>query len=62
MIRVLAVEWQTDGKQYIEAAGLSTDTKPAAGIVTGSKFREVDTGKKYVFDEVQAVWNDDKSL
>lgn len=43
---------------YIEAAGLSTDAKPSAGLVTGSLFMEVDTGKVYAFDEVGAQWHE----
>lgn len=35
---------------YIEAAGLSTDTKPS-NVATGSIFTEVDTGKVFFFDE-----------
>lgn len=46
-----------DGKKYIDAAGLSTETKPTTGIVTGSMFFEVDTGDIYAFDEVNAVWH-----
>lgn len=37
------------GDLYIEAFGLSTDTKPT-NAATGSKFTEVDTGKIYLFD------------
>lgn len=51
MVRVLVQQAYVDGKIYIEAAGLSTDTKPTAGIVTGSVFTEVDTGDVYLFDE-----------
>ena len=39
------------GKKYVEIFGLSTDSKPVAGIVTGSKFTEVNTGDVYLFDE-----------
>ncbi len=42
---------------YIEAAGLSTDTKPEDNIATGSLFLEVDTGDVYAFDEVGGEWN-----
>ena len=45
-------------KHYVEAAGLSTDTKPTLNLVTGSLFLEVDTGKVYVFDEVGGTWNE----
>lgn len=31
--------------------GLSTDEKPTAGIVVGSRFKEVDTGREYVMTE-----------
>ena len=36
---------------YIEAAGLHDDTKPTAGIATGSLFLETDTGDVYAFSE-----------
>lgn len=45
------------GKHYIEAAGLSTDTKPSEDLVTGSLFLEVDTGTVYAYDEVSGTWN-----
>lgn len=41
---------------YIEAAGLSTDTKPEDNIATGSLFLEVDTGDVYAFDEDGGTW------
>ena len=44
-------------KNRIEIACLSTDTKPTAGIVTGSLALEVNTGDIYAFDEVGAQWN-----
>ena len=59
MIRVIENKWAGYGdKHYIEAAGLSTDTKPATNLVTGSLFLEVDTGKVYAFDEVGGTWNE----
>ncbi len=45
-----------EGKNYIEAAGLSTDTKPIGTIITGSLFMEADTGDVYVFDEESGDW------
>lgn len=51
MVRIIVSRSYTSGKNYIEAAGLSTDDKPVAGIITGSKFTEVDTGDQYLFDE-----------
>lgn len=56
MVRILVDQTYSSGKRYIEAAGLSTDTMPAAGIITGSKFHEVDTGIDYAFDETNGVW------
>lgn len=46
------------GKQYVEMAGLSTDTKQDSNFITGSLFLEVDTGKVYVYDEVSGTWNE----
>ena len=51
MVRIIVEETFVPEKKYIEAAGLSTDSKPTAGIVTGSKFTEVNTGDVYLFDE-----------
>lgn len=57
MIRTVETKWTGYGdKLYIEAAGLSTDTKPTEKIVTGSFFLEVDTGKLFSFDEESAEW------
>lgn len=59
MIRVIENKWNGyGGKHYIEAAGLSTDYKPTAGLVTGSLFLEVDSGKVYAFDETTDTWNE----
>lgn len=56
MIRVLKeITFDLDMK-YVAVAGLSTDTKPVDGIITGSKFLEVDTGYSYEFDEVGKEW------
>ena len=41
---------------YAEIFGLAADTKPTAGLCTGSKFIEVDTGLQYLFAEDVAVW------
>jgi hypothetical protein len=46
-----------DGAYVIDAAGLSTDTKPTgATIATGSTFMEVDTGKVYFYNESNQTW------
>ena len=41
----------TADKRYAELFVISTDTKPKAGLVTGSKFTEVNTGDVYLYDE-----------
>lgn len=56
MIRNIVEKQFTGGLKYIEAAGLSTDTKPTTGIVTGSRFTEVDTGILCIFDETMGAW------
>lgn len=57
MIRNLIEKTFAEGLRYIEAAGLSTDEKPTEGLVTGSRFTEVDTGDVYAFDEVGGAWH-----
>ena len=57
MIRTLVQQVHTDGKNYVELAALSTDSKPTAGIITGSLALEVDTGDLYAFDETGAEWD-----
>lgn len=56
MIRILEQQIHTDNKKYIEAFGLSTDSKPTADLVTGSVFVEVDTSKAYFFNESGSEW------
>jgi hypothetical protein len=51
MIRKLVDRYFTADKKYAEMFGKSTDIKPLTGLVTGSKFTEVDTGDVYLFDE-----------
>ena len=58
MIRNLVENSFTGEMKYIEAAGLSTDSKPTSGIVTGSVFIEVNTGKVYLFDEASGSWQE----
>lgn len=50
MVRITSERIFDGSKKYIEAAGLSTDTKPS-GVITGSLFLEVDTGDVYAYDE-----------
>jgi hypothetical protein len=62
MIRNTVENTFVDGKKYIEASGLSTDTKPTSGIITGSLFLEVNTGDVYAFDEEGGNWDQIASL
>jgi hypothetical protein len=41
---------------YINAAGDSTEVKPATGIVDGSQVVETDTGDIYIYNEKSAAW------
>jgi hypothetical protein len=45
-----------DGSFLIEAAGLSTDTKPTRNISTGSIATETNTGDVYMYNESSAAW------
>lgn len=56
MIRQIYKRLQNDDINYVELAGLSTDTKPD-GIATGSLFLEVDTGDVYAYDETGVEWD-----
>ena len=57
MVRVTNAGIKVNGVQYVEFAGLSTDTKPTNGIATGSLFLEVDTGDVFAYDEAGSEWN-----
>lgn len=56
MVRILINNQFDNDKRYIEAAGLSTDTKPGEGIITGSVFIELDTSTLYIYDEENSTW------
>lgn len=49
-------KWLTNGKELIEAASLSTDSKPTTGVANGSLCLEMDTGKIYAFNETGSAW------
>ena len=51
MIRKLVDRYFSEDDKYVEMFGLSTDEKPTVGLITGSKFTEVNTGDVYLFDE-----------
>lgn len=57
-MRYLVRQTFTPDKEYIEAVGISADrlNRPTTGIVTGSKYFEVDTGKHYKFSEDLSRW------
>ena len=61
MIRYLIHRPTTDGKYYAVIAGLSTDAKPTASLITGSRFVAADTGARYMFDESAGQWNETDS-
>ena len=56
MVRIISTKPVDAGINYIEAAGLSTDEKPAEKVATGSVFVEVDTGKAYFYNETAEEW------
>lgn len=47
-----------NGKELVRLAFKSTDNKPTTGIMNGSTGIEVNTGKKYVFDEESGEWTE----
>lgn len=58
MVRVLESRVIDGNTSYIEAAGLSTDSKPKAGVCSGSLFLEVNTGDVYAYDETSSgTWH-----
>ena len=56
MVRLTHSTATINDKLYCEFAGLSTDEKPTANLLTGSIFIEVDTSKAYFFDEESGEW------
>lgn len=50
--------YYSQDKVLIEAACLSTDTKPTTGVANGSKCIEMDTGKRYMFNEEDSEWEE----
>ena len=62
MIRILMERQFTVTHKYISAAGLSTDGKPVGNFVTGSKYVEVDTGKRFLYSEDSGQWIEDTTI
>lgn len=48
--------FDTTGVKYVTIFGTSSETKPTTGIITGSVYVEVDTGKAYLFSEAVSAW------
>lgn len=44
------------GRQFVELAGLSTETKPTEGILGGSRFHELDTTKIFAYSQANDTW------
>lgn len=44
-------KYNKNEKAFRHFYGKSGDTKPTEGLLTGSSFYEIDTGKMYMFDE-----------
>ena len=61
MIRKLVDRYFNEDDKYVEMFGLSSDDKPVEGLITGSKFIEVDTGIEYRFDEESGTWTPQNS-
>lgn len=51
-------KYNGDNNVLIDAACLSTDTKPTTGIANGSKCIEMDTGKTFMFNEEDSEWEE----
>lgn len=45
-----------DNLKYVELVGLSTETPPTSGIVTGSMLHEVDTALLKSFNATAGEW------
>ena len=55
-MRILDEKIIDDDLKLVTIYGLSTDSKPTSGIIMGSAFIEVDTGKAYLFNETAESW------
>ena len=55
-MRIVDAKQYTPSTRWIFAEGMSTETKPTSGLVTGSRFRELDTGVMWTFDETTQQW------
>lgn len=55
-MRTLTEQPFDGSKKYVVIYGTSSETKPTTGIVMGSAFIEVDTGKGFLFNETTSAW------
>lgn len=56
MFTTIKAHYAGNEKSYIEAACLSSDSKPTDGIANGSMVLEMNTGKIFVFNEAGSAW------
>lgn len=56
MVTFKSINKNPDGKLYVKGQCLSSDIKPTNNIANGSILRELDTGKKCVFNEQSRIW------
>lgn len=56
MVTFKSINKNPDNKLYVKGQCLSSDIKPTNNIANGSILRELDTGKKCVFNEQSRIW------
>ena len=56
MVRITNETTYPSNKRYIEAFGLSTDSKPTTGIITGSTFVDVGADHHDVLNDSASAW------
>ena len=61
MVRILTERIVEGNKRYIEAAALSTDSKPTGDFVNGTLYVCVDNGAEYMYNETAKEWNQTKA-
>ena len=55
-MRIVDARQYTPTTKWIYAEGVSTETKPTTGLVTGSIFYELDTGRRLKFEAETGKW------
>ena len=56
MVTITKAGKAENGRQYLELAGLSTDSKGTTLPLNGSLFHELDTKKVYAYDQENEEW------